>query len=199
MATDAYRIRKATLNDAAAIRNIYAPYVENTVVSFEFTVPSLKEFQERMVGIMAQYPYLVAEDYQGNLLGYAYASPYKERAAYAWSVELSIYLAAEQKGQGIGTALYQKLFAFIKKQGFYHAYACIVSPYEESVAFHKKLGFCEVGYFPACGYKQGAWRDILWLEKVLQSETVSPMEIRPFSDFTREEIKEMLTEDLCKA
>ena len=117
-------IRPATLADAEILRDIYAHYVEETEVSFEYTVPTVAEFTERMKDIMKRYPYIVAEE-AGEAVGYAYASPFHEREAYSWSAELTVYLRKDQRGRGRGRLLYEKLEQILRAQNITNLYACI--------------------------------------------------------------------------
>ncbi len=124
---DKFRIRDATVNDAAAIRNIYAPFVQNTVTTFEYQVPSLEVMQNRITLTLPNYPYLVAEDeVLGSVLGYSYANQYKEREGYNWIVESSIYLSPSARGKGIGTILYGRLFDILTLQGFYRGSKLVI-------------------------------------------------------------------------
>lgn len=167
------QIRPVTPADAEAILRIYAPYVANTCVSFETQVPGLAEFTARVEGILRGYPFLVCEA-GGGIVGFAYASKHRERAAYKYSADVSVYVAPEYHGQGIGKALYAELFALLKGQGLRMAYAGIVLPNEKSVCLHKALGFNEVGVFHDAGYKFGQWLDVLWLEKMICTKEERP-------------------------
>jgi phosphinothricin acetyltransferase len=160
-------IRPANLSDAEAILSIYAPYITGTCVSFETEVPQLDAFRERMRGIMEEYPCYVCE-YNGKVVGYAYASKYAERRAYRFSADLSVYIAPEHHGKGVGRMLYEKLMSELFRRGFYTVYACVTAENEGSVSFHKALGFHEVGRFHNIGYKHGRWHDVVWLEKPLR-------------------------------
>ncbi len=165
------KIRTARLEDAEELLKIYAPYVENTAITFEYEVPSVEEFAGRIKSVLEKYPYLVAE-YEGEILGYAYVSPFKERAAYDWAVETSIYVKMNKKRMGIGKKLYNELEKILKAQGILNLNACIGYPEKEdeyltkdSVAFHEKLGYSLVGQFHKCGYKFNRWYDMVWMEK----------------------------------
>lgn len=161
-------IRQATVQDVPRILEIYAPYVENTAISFEYTVPSLEAFTQRFLGITAQFPWLVWEE-NGQILGYAYGSLPFERAAYGWNAEASIYLAPEAKGRGIGRKLYATLEEQLKNQGYKKVYAIITTANEASVAFHKAVGYRHTAAFPNCGYKFGTWYGTIWMEKELNN------------------------------
>ena len=143
-------LRPACLEDAAAILEIYAPYVRDTVISFEYEPPTLAAFTTRMARIMANYPYLVAER-AGRIEGYAYASRHMERQAYDWDVETSVYLDSQIRGQGIGRALYTALFGMLRELGYYNAYAIVALPGQGSLAFHQRMGFYGGGHTPPLG------------------------------------------------
>ncbi|MDY3250608.1 MAG: N-acetyltransferase family protein [Candidatus Choladocola sp.] len=157
-------IRPAVPEDAGEILEIYRPYILKTSITFEYDVPSLSDFEQRMKGIMMKYPYLVAVR-EGKLIGYAYAHAYRERAAYGWDVETSIYLKMGETRGGTGTLLYQRLLELLKRQNVKNVYACITSPNEASERFHEKMGFRFVGVFPETGYKFGKWYGVSWYEK----------------------------------
>lgn len=171
-------IREATVNDAGEILEIYAPYVENTAISFEYDVPSLEEFTERIRNISAKYPYIVALE-DGKILGYAYAGVFKGRTAYDRSVETTIYVREDCHGRRIGSALYKELERILTKMGILNMNACIAMPRgndahltDGSIKFHSKLGFSEVGVFHECGYKFDTWYDMIWMEKMLGEHKV---------------------------
>ena len=155
------RIRIATPEDAARLVAIYAPYVENTSITFEYIVPSAEEFADRIRHTLTRYPYLVAE-LDGEPAGYAYASAFKSRAAYDWSVESS----------GVGSLLYEKLEEYLTAQHVCNVCACITYPNPPSIAFHEKHGYKTVAHFHASGYKQDAWHDMIWMEKTLCPHTI---------------------------
>ena len=166
-------IRTATANDAEAILNIYAYYVENTAITFEYDVPTIEEFIQRIENTLKKYPYLVAEK-DGEILGYAYAGVFKDRAAYDWSAETTIYLKQDAVKCGIGRMLYEALEKEMKKRGFLNLYACIGYPIDDdeyltknSAEFHAHLGFETVGEFHKCGYKFGRWYNMIWMEKII--------------------------------
>lgn len=159
-------IRSAQLADAKAIQAIYQPYVTETAITFEVDVPTVLEFERRITKTLARYPYLVAE-VDGKVLGYAYASTYYARAAYDWTVELSIYISKEARGQGIGSALYDALEEELKARGYLRFLACIALPNVASIAMHEKRGYVQVAHFPKVGYKFDRWHDIVWMQKSL--------------------------------
>lgn len=165
------KIRIATIKDAEKLLEIYAPYVEQTAITFEYDVPSIEEFANRIGKVLRKYPYLVAEQ-EGKLLGYAYVGSFYEREAYNWAVETSIYVAQEEKQKGIGGKLHTALENILNEQGILNMNACIAYPQEEdehltrnSVDFHAHLGYRFVGEFQKCGYKFGRWYNMVWMEK----------------------------------
>ena len=161
-------IRIATEADVPEILAIYAPYVENTTVSFEYDVPCRREFIQRFYDITRQFPWLVWEE-QGQILGYTYAARPFGRAAYSWVAEPSVYLKPEAKGRGIGKKLYAALEEILKIQGYQVLYAIITQENAASVAFHEKTGYKMLSLFPDCGFKQDRWLGIYWMEKRLSS------------------------------
>ena len=163
-------VRPACIEDAAELLSIYAPYVENTPVTFEYTVPSLSEFENRIHNISGRYPYLAACSGQ-KILGYAYASAFKGRAAYDWSAETSVYVSQNAKGKGIGSLLYEKLEALLKKQNICNLCACITYPNPESISFHEKHGYAAVAHFHKSGYKFNTWYDMIWMEKFINEHS----------------------------
>lgn len=181
MKTDkSFIIRTATESDAKELLSIYAPYVENTAITFEYEVPSCEEFKERIRKTLENHPYLAA--IEGNeILGYAYASPFKNRAAYNWSAETSIYLKESARGRGIGRALYTALEEILRKQNIINLNACIVYPHPQSEAFHERMGYQRVAHFTKCGYKLGQWHDMIWMEKMIAEHPDSPDAVIPFS------------------
>ena len=160
-------IRKATENDSSAMLDIYSHYVENTAASFELETPSPDAFADRIKAIIEVYPCFVCVT-DNAIVGYAYASSHRKRAAYRYDVDVSIYIRKDMHGKGIGTALYGALFDELALQNYYNAYAAIALPNEKSIALHRKFGFEEIGVHKKTGYKFGKWHDILWLDKSLK-------------------------------
>ncbi len=172
-------IRTATPEDAIRLLDIYAPYVEHTFVTFEYVIPPLKEFERRIRHTLEKYPYLVAEE-NGNLLGYTYASTFKDRAAYDWSAETSIYVREGLAGRGIGTALYNALEKELLRQHVCNLCACIAYPNPASIAFHERFGYKTAAHFSSSGFKDGRWLDMIWMEKELCPHRVPPLPFVPF-------------------
>lgn len=165
------KIRLAELDDAEAIRAIYAPIVETTAISFEVEPPTRQQMAERIREIGATYPFLVTEG------GYAYACQHRTRAAYRFAVDVSVYVA--ERGRGIGRALYSRLFSILAAQGFFAAYAGIVLPNEASVGLHRAFGFVPVGVYRDVGFKLSAWHDVGWFQLSLAARTPAPRDPIP--------------------
>ncbi len=168
-------IRLAEKEDAPQIAAIYRPFCEDSCVSFETEAPDAPEVAARIERIRRRLPWLVDER-DGRIAGYAYASPHRERAAYRWVVEVTIYIHEAHRGRGVGRALYAELFDRLRGQGLFKAYAGILVPNPASQAFHEALGFKPVGVYRKVGYKLGAWRDVGWWELALRPEIDSPAE-----------------------
>ena len=187
-----FTIRKASVIDAAAILAIYAPYVEETAITFEYTVPTLSEFKERIRNVLKKYPYIVAEK-DGTIAGYAYVSPFHERAAYSWAVETSIYIDKNLRKTGLGKRLYNALEDILKKQGILNLNACIAYPEKEdryltknSVEFHEHLGYSMVGEFHKCGYKFNRWYNMVWMEKTIGDHLSEQPPVKSFDEVLKE-------------
>lgn len=184
------KIRTAGIADAAELLKIYAPYVENTAISFEYEVPSVEEFRDRIRKTLERYPYIVAEK-NGEILGYAYVSTFHARRAYDWSVETSIYIRQDQKGRGLGKKMYLALEDILKKQHVSNLYACIAYTEQEdahltndSMRFHAHLGYRLAGTFRKCGYKFGKWYDMIWMEKMIGEHPDEPEEFIRFPELS---------------
>ena len=179
------KIRFATEKDAKEILEIYAPYIEKTAITFEYEVPSLSEFSERISEIQKKYPWIVYEE-NGKILGYAYGGPEYTRAAYQWTCETSVYVSEEARGKGIGAALYEKILDILKKQNFCVCYVLINDDNEASVKMHEKFGFKQNGYRKKCGYKFGKWHSVVFLEKQLNEFSVPPKPVIPIGELDYE-------------
>jgi L-amino acid N-acyltransferase YncA len=159
---DSFAIRDADpKRDASGCAAIYAPHVEASPTSFEEDAPSAEEMAARIERVSTSHPWLVAER-DGEPLGYAYACAHRERPAYRWATDVSVYVAEAQQRQGIGRALYEELFARLRLQRFRVACAGITLPNEASVVLHERLGFRAIGVYRGIGWKAGAWRDVGW-------------------------------------
>jgi phosphinothricin acetyltransferase len=176
-------IRFAAQEDAEAILSIYEPYIINTAITYETAIIPIEAFRERMARIQAQFPWLVYE-LDGKVVGYAYASSYRERAAFSWDCECSVYIAEEAHRKGIATKLYDKMFDILKQQGYYNVYAFITYPHDSSVWLHRKFDFREVGIFYKTGFKMGKWWDLIVMEKALRSFDCEPVKPKTISELS---------------
>lgn len=188
---DKVTIRTAKPEDAEALLRIYAPYVEETAISFEYETPSVEEFSRRIQKTMEKYPYLVAE-LDGEPVGYCYVSEFKSREAYGWDVETTIYIRRNCRQCGVGRKLYEKLETILRVQNMLNLNACIAYPHPESIAFHEKMGYETVAHFHKCGYKLGKWLDIVWMEKMLSEHPDVPKPVIPFSELDEETVRKCL-------
>ena len=173
-------IRNVNIEDAKEILDIYTPYILNTAITFEYGIPSLDQFKVRIENIIRKYPYIVAVE-KNEIIGYAYVSSFKDRKAYDWSVETSIYVKENNHHQGIGKALYLELESRCKDMHIQNLNACIAYPIQEdsyldtsSVKFHEKLGYSMVGKFHQCAYKFNTWYDMVWMEKSIGNHEKNP-------------------------
>jgi L-amino acid N-acyltransferase YncA len=151
---------------AGAIRDIYAPFVQDGFVTFETQVPEVEDFEKRIAHYTERYPWLVMEE-DGVVLGYAYASAYRERVAYQWVVECSVYVHGDHQKKGIAAKLYEALFDLLRLQGLYKVYAVITVPNPQSVGFHERMGFTWFATYENVGYKAGKWCDVGWWQLTL--------------------------------
>ena len=178
------RIQPVKVEDAKDLLNIYAPYVQNTAISFEYDVPSLDEFRDRIKRISSRYPYIKAME-DNVILGYAYATTFKSRQAYDWSVEVTVYVRQTERRKGIGRSLYEALEEALVRMGILNMNACIAVPKEadvhltmDSIYFHEKMGFQPVGTFHDSGYKFNTWYDMIWMEKMIGEHTDKPADVK---------------------
>ena len=184
-------IRMAEESDAEEILEIYAPYVTDTAITFEYDIPSLAEFSRRIRNTLQMYPYIVALE-ESRIVGYAYASAFKERPAYNWAVETTVYLKQNCRGKGLGKKLYLALEDILKRQNIINLNACIAyTPGENahldntSMAFHEHLGYSKAAHFTKCGYKFGTWYDMIWMEKILGKHPDVPGPVIPITEIQR--------------
>ncbi|MBO5220879.1 MAG: N-acetyltransferase [Clostridia bacterium] len=185
---ESVRYRLATPADADEILEIYRPYVESTAVTFETEVPSREAFRARVEHVLEQFPYVVAEA-DGQIVGYSYASPYRSRAGFRWTVELSVYVRSDLRGQGIGTRLFAALLDFLRMQGYRNAVSVISWPNESSARLHYHFGFRCAGIQLKCGYKNGHWCDVALFERCLGDYPDPPAEPIPFSSLSQEDVE----------
>ena len=177
-------IQPVKLEDAGELLSIYAPYVRDTAISFEYEVPSLSEFQDRIRNISSDLPYIKAVE-AGKILGYAYAGKFKNRKAYDWSVEVTVYVRKDSRKSGVGKLLYNALEDSLKRIGVLNMNACIALPKgddehlsKDSFYFHEKMGFHPVGTFHNSGYKFNTWYDMIWMEKIIGEHQKNQCSVR---------------------
>lgn len=203
-------IRPAVVDDAEELLEIYRPYVERTAITFEYAVPAVEEFRGRIERTIRRYPYLVAMEGgaaaetrtpnpplfpgatkapKSRILGYAYTGPFKEREAYDWAVETSIYVDMNHKKSGVGRALYEALEDVSRRQHIFNLNACIGVPVSadphlttNSMDFHAHMGYRLAGRFHRCGYKFGTWYDMVWMEKFLGEHPEAPLPVIPWPE-----------------
>jgi len=188
----------ASPDDAEALLAIYAPYVRETAISYEYNVPTVEEFRQRIEKILENYPYLIAK-VDGEIVGYAYASRFELRRAYDWDAETSIYIRQDMRVKGIGRALYTALEEALKIQNYVNLVACIAYTEQESkylthdsTHFHEKMGYRLFGHFKNCGYKFDRWFDMTWLEKRIADIYDTPQDLIPFPEIRSEFEKKIL-------
>lgn len=184
-------IRVAVSADAAAILNIYAPYITDTIIAFELEVPSEEDFSARMAHVQSFYPWLVWEE-EGKVLGYAYAGRAAKRDAYNWNAELSIYLAPEAMGRGIGRALYGCLMDLLAMQGIQNVWGVIALPNDASCQLHESMGFRKMGVQHQSGFKMGRWIDVVYYEKALSDHPLPAPPLHAFSDLDAASVQQIL-------
>jgi len=179
-----YSIRQITLSDAKEVLEIYKPYVLDTIISFEYEVPTLEEYIQRIQAFILEYPWLVCL-YDKKIIGYAYASKHRSRTAYQWSPESTVYLAAEFHQKGIARILYETLFSLLRLQGYFNVYAGISLPNPKSINFHRAIGFEEIGIFKKVGYKLGNWHDTHWFQFHLTNHILNPLPPKKLAEIIR--------------
>jgi len=180
-----HSIRLANEKDAEGILAIYSPYIENTSFTFETEVPAVKAFAERINNYLVNWPWLVFE-IDGKIAGYAYGAKYRERTAYQWCVESSVYIHDDFQRSGVARALYMALIDILKAQGFRNVYAVINLPNEKSVSFHESCGFKYFATYEKVGYKLGKWKNVGWWELVINEYTDEPAAPIKFSELNKE-------------
>ncbi len=180
-------VRMAAQADAGELLKIYAPYVTDTAISFEYEIPTLEEFERRISSTLERYPYIVAV-VESQIVGYAYASAFKPRAAYSWAVETTVYLRQDYRGKGVGKRLYLALEELLKRQNIINLNACISYTQDSdtrldntSPQFHERLGYSKVAHFTKCGFKFGKWYDMIWMQKMLGEHPENPAPMIPMS------------------
>lgn len=189
---DEYKIRMALTEDSDEILGICAPYIEKTAYTFEYEVPTKEEFKDRVMGIMKSFPYLVCT-YNDEIIGYAYASKERDRAAYQWNAELSVYTKMGLDKRGVGKALYSSLIDIVKHQNISTLYAGHISSNEQSRKLHEYFGFTEMATIKAHGFKLGSWHDGVRYQKVIGDKSVAPKPFIPIEMVDPDVIREILT------
>lgn len=189
------KIRLAEPGDAREMLGIYAPFIENTSVTFETIVPSADDFGERINRYMEKAPWLVLVA-DNELAGYAYASLYRERTAYQWSMECSVYIKEGWQQKGVANVLYDTLFSILQRQGFRNVYAVINLPNERSVAFHERMGFVWFATYEQVGYKLGQWKNVGWWRKILNPFSEAPDPPVMFRDLDKSFLPELFQEKI---
>ncbi len=183
--------RRATEEDVVPILAIYAPYVTDSAITFEYDVPSEEEFRQRIRTISAEYPYFVCES-DGQIIGYAYAHRHMERAAYQWNAEISIYIRQGFTGKGLGKTMCQTLIDLLRLQGIRNVFSCVTIPNERSAHLHHSMEFSTEGIFQNAGYKCGKWQTIAWFRKNIAPYTNEPAPFLPISRIDRQLIDSIL-------
>jgi L-amino acid N-acyltransferase YncA len=186
-----HSIRLATIDDAEAILAIYTPYVVNTVITFEYDVPSIVEFRERIRNTQKEYPYIVYVS-DGRIVGYAYAHRQRERAAYQWNAELSVYMDGDSRGRGFGKTLYACLMELLKLQHIINVYGAVTVPNAASEKLHESFGFRRLGDFVNTGYKMGQWLNVAWFEKAIAEFPATPKSLLPFPQVDKTAVERIL-------
>ncbi len=190
-----HTIRLATVTDAVEILEIYTPYVRDTSITFETEVPDITAFEQRIIHYSEFCPWLVCE-INGKIAGYAYASRYRERVAYQWSVECSVYIHDSCMRHGAATALYDTLFAILQRQGFCNVYAVINLPNDRSVALHERLGFHYFATYEQVGFKLGQWKNVGWWRLILNEFGPEPEAPVPFSEMNKDFLPALFEEKM---
>jgi phosphinothricin acetyltransferase len=175
------KLRLASSADADGVLSIYTPYVEETNVTFDYDVEEAKVFCQKIDEMLTEFPWIIAE-HDGKIIGYAYAKRHRDRAAYNWCAESSIYVHQDFQGKGLAKLLYEALLDILKSQNTINVYAGIAQPNESSTMFHVKMGFTPVGVYKRVGFKNNQWHDVLWVHKILTKHVDIPENFIPFQD-----------------
>lgn len=183
-------IRIADGKDAAAVLNIYSPFILHSGITQETEIPSVDEFRERISATLKERPWLVCE-MENEIAGYAYAGKYRDRNGYQWNTELSVYIHENFYRNGVGNALYAALYDILKLQGYVNGYAVITLPNERSTTFHEKFGFRYFTTYKKVGFKHGQWHDVGWWEIEINKHTIPPPPITMFPDLDTGQVSEI--------
>jgi len=184
-------IRVATKDDAAGMLEIYSPFILNSGITQETDVPSVEEFQNRIIANLKERPWLVCE-IDKQVAGYAYAGKHRDRKGYQWCTEPSVYISERYFGVNVANALYAALFDILKLQGYVNAYAVITLPNDRSIAFHKKFGFDHLTTYKKIGYKLGQWHDVGWMQYEINRHKIDPPDPVKFPEIERSAINSIL-------
>ena len=184
------KIRLATENDNIDLLKIYEQYIE-TPITFEYKLPTEEEFKARIKNITKEYPYIVCEE-DNKIVGYAYANKFKDREAYSWDAELSIYIDKYYTSKGIGKKFYKILIEILKLQGIKNIYCCVTIPNEKSEKLHKSLGFKMSGVFANTGYKCGNWQDVAYFEKIVGEHDINPTQFIVIDKIEKEKLTKII-------
>lgn len=194
----AIRIRLATPQDAAAICDIYTPYVLTTAVTFDITPPTVEEMAAKIATILEMRPFLVAEE-NGVILGFSYASAFRPREAYVHAIETSVYIRQDHKAKGLGRRLYTALEDILRLQHVFTANACIsyIDPVDEyspatSRLFHERMGYEQCAHFPNCGRKFDRWYGVIWMQKKLSPIPETPEDFIPLPSLDQAAVQDIL-------
>jgi L-amino acid N-acyltransferase YncA len=179
-----FTFRLITEADAVEVLEIYKPYVRDTIISFEYEVPTLDDFSRRIKVVSLEYPWLLCLQ-DDKIVGYAYASKHRDRTAYQWSVDSAVYLSPAVHRKGIARILYESLFSLLRLQGFFNVYAGISLPNEKSVGFHEAMGFEEIGVYKKTGYKHGSWHNTAWFQLRLTEHLENPPQPKKISEIVK--------------
>lgn len=186
-----YKVRCAEPDDANAILNIYAPFVTDTIVTFEHTIPAPAEYHDRIENTLKEYPFLVCMDAE-EIIGFAYAGRFRTRAAYDWDAELSIYISPYYTGKGLGSRLYNMLMILLSRQNVVNVYGCLALPNPGSERLHQAMGFDRLGEFPKAGYKHGRWVNTVWYGKAIIPYDIPAKPFIPFPLLDAKSVSEVL-------
>ena len=184
------KIRLATENDNIDLLKIYEQYIE-TPITFEYKLPTEEEFKARIKNITKEYPYIVCEE-DNKIVGDAYANKFKDREAYSWDAELSIYIDKYYTSKGIGKKFYKILIEILKLQGIKNIYGCVTIPNEKSEKLHKSLGFKMSGVFANTGYKCGNWQDVAYFEKIVGEHDINPTQFIVIDKIEKEKLTKII-------
>lgn len=194
-AMESYIIREATAEDAAALSEIYAYYVQNTAATFEYQPPVIEEFTGRIISARKRYPYLLIE-HEDEIMGFAFAHAFRERPAYDYAAEVTIYLREDRRHQGLGRIIYTALEDELRRMGVLSLYACVALPADadehlsmDSPRFHEALGYRRCGEFRNCGYKFGTWYTMVWMEKVIGAYPAHPEALTAYPELLKNTAK----------